>query len=133
MRKYGEVAKLAVSITKEKRVSPLQAWIQAAEMIFPYSDSSQKKGCPKGAFLGLASAGRILGIPRDDYGKSGSGKNASYAIAAADIIQQNPGIIAQGAKVLWQMSLEKVGAELDKRSNSQMEVVLALHELGLLQ
>ena len=132
MGKYGDVAELAVEICRQKRTSPPEAWAEAAEAIFPLSESSQKKGCPKGAFLGLAAAGLIRGVPSGDYGRGSSGKNASYAVAAAEIIRKDGAASSRGTDALWLMSLEKVGAEMDKKPNSQMEVVLALHELGVL-
>ena len=132
MGKYGEVAELAVRKCVERKIAPPQAWAEAAEAVFPLSEASQKKGCPKGAFLGLAGAGLIRGVPSGDYGRGSFGKNAAYAIAAAEIIRANPVVASRGAEELWLMSLEKVGAEMNKRSNSQMEVVLTLHQLGLL-
>ena len=132
MGKYGDVAELAVEICTEKLLPPPVAWARAAEAIFPLSETSQKKGCPKGAFLGLAGAGLIRGVPSGDYGRGSSGKNALYAVAAAEIIRKDGAASARGADALWLMSLEKVGAEMDKRPNSQMEVVLTLYNLGLL-
>lgn len=132
MSKYGIVAELAVTLCREEGLCPPKAWAEAAGRIFQNSKSSQMKGCPKGAFLGLAGAGLILGIPAGDYGKSSTGKNASYAIAAAELIRLDQGLAARGANVLWLLSLEKVCAEMEKKPNSQMEVVLSLHSLGLL-
>ena len=50
--------KRAYKVFKSKKNSdPAQAWKSAADQVFPDSDSSRSKGCPKSAFLGLCEDG----------------------------------------------------------------------------
>ena len=54
MGKYGHAAILATNIVrKDQSISPRIAWDTAVGMIFQDSTSSQQKGCPRNAFLGL--------------------------------------------------------------------------------
>jgi hypothetical protein len=72
----------------------------------------------------LCEAGFVKGIPKGNVTKSV--KNKEYAIKAVTVLKQNKHTTFL-PKVLW----EKI--ELgDKRSNSQMDVVLALWEHGLI-
>ena len=132
MSKYGDVAALAVTLVRERQMSPPEAWAEAAVSIFPNSESSRAKGCPKGAFLGLAAAGLINGLPAGEYGKSSTGKNAQYAVVALELLKKNPQLANLGPDELWLRSLERAGADMEKRSNSQMDVVLRLYSLGIL-
>lgn len=132
MSKYGDVAVLAVSLVKERRMSPPDAWAEAAARIFPDSESLRTKGCPKGAFLGLAAAGLINGVPASDYGRSSTGKNAQYAVTASELLMQNPELTNRGPKNLWLNCLRKIGVDTEKQHNSQMDIVLRLYSLGFL-
>lgn len=97
--------------------SILEIWSRSAKEVFPNSKSSQEKGCPKATFLGLCEEGLVKGIPKGNYTKSV--KNKEYALKAVEILKQNSQTTFS-PKGLW----EKL--ELgDKRSNSQMVVVLA--------
>jgi hypothetical protein len=100
-------------------MSPERAWQAAASEVFPDSFSSQIKGCPKSAFLGLAEAGHILGIAPGRYTKSVD--NRRYAEAALKILQQDEAM-AKNANQLWHAVMD--GQE--KKHNCQMDVVIAL-------
>jgi hypothetical protein len=102
---------------------PLELWEKAAKELFESKDS-QEKGCPKNTFLGLCEEGLIKGIHKGDYTKSV--KNKEYALKAVAILKQNTETTFS-PKELWD-KLE-LG---DKRHNSQMNVVLALWEHGLI-
>ena len=102
---------------------PLELWEKAAKELFE-SKNSQEKSCPKNTFLGLCEEGLLKGIPKGSYTKSV--KNKEYATRAVEILKQNTQTTFS-PKELW----EKL--ELgDKRHNSQMNVVLALWEHGLI-
>ena len=88
------------------------------------SESSKTKPCPKNTFLGLCEAGFVKGIPKGNYTKSI--KNKKYAIKAVTVLKQNKHTTFS-PKELW----DKLELR-DKRSNSQMDVVLALWEHGLI-
>jgi len=102
---------------------PLELWEKAAKELFE-SKNSQEKSCPKNTFLGLCEQGLVKGIPKGNYTKSV--KNKEYALKAIAILKQNKETTFS-PKELWE-KLE-IG---DKRSNSQMDVVLALWEHGLI-
>ncbi|QXP65785.1 hypothetical protein [Polaribacter sp. AHE13PA] len=122
MNKYGQTAIKAVKNYK-RSYSITEVYIRAAKEIFE-TKSSQEKGCPKGTFLGLCEAGLVKGIPKGTYTKSI--KNKEYALQAIEILKWADNK-TYTPKELW--------AELnlgDKRSNSQMDVVLALWNEGLI-
>jgi hypothetical protein len=102
---------------------PLEFWEKAAKELFESKDS-QEKSCPKNTFLGLCEEGLVKGISKGNYTKSI--KNKEYALKAVAILKQNTQTTFS-PKELWK-KLE-LG---DKRSNSQMDVVLALWEHGLI-
>ena len=118
MNKYGQTDLKAVQNYKSS-YAITEIYASAAKEIFFDSISSQEKGCPKGTFLGLCEAGLVKGIPRGNYTKSV--KNKEYALQAIEILKQSNKTYTP--KELW--AALNLG---DKRSNSQMDVVLALWE-----
>ncbi|MGK0447945.1 MAG: hypothetical protein ACJA2M_001725 [Polaribacter sp.] len=122
MNKYGLTALKSVQNFIDS-YSIIEIWFQSAKEVFD-TKSSQEKGCPKNTFLGLCEEGLVKGIPKGNYTKSV--KNKEYAIRAVAILKQNKHTTFT-PKELWD-KLE-LG---NKRSNSQMDVVLALWEHGLI-
>jgi hypothetical protein len=121
--KYGKMALKSVQNYKDS-YSIIEIWSRSAKEVFD-TNSAQEKGCPKNTFLGLCEEGFVNGIPKGNYTKSI--KNKEYALKAVTILKQNTHITFS-PKELW----EKL--ELgDKRHNSQMDVVLALWEHGLIR
>jgi hypothetical protein len=120
--KYGKTALKSVQNFKDS-YSIIEIWSRYAKEVFD-TKSSQEKGCPKNTFLGLCEEGLVKGIPKGNYTKSV--KNKEYAIRAVAILKQNKHTTFT-PKELWD-KLE-LG---NKRSNSQMDVVLALWEHGLI-
>ena len=126
MNNYGKVATRAVHIFTTGLVeSPRQAWSRAAGEVFGEGTSSQKKGCPQTAYLGLCEEGLVKGIPSGQYTRSQ--KNKKYALEAVDILKRNPGLAAD-TNALWDVVM---GGE-KKTHNSQMDVVVALWKNDLL-
>ena len=125
MSKYGEVAIRALKLTLSG-MSPHDSWEQIVKSMFPGKEASQKKGCPRGAFLGLCQAGLVRGVPAGDYTQSLDNKR--YAIRAVELLSDNPSLAQAGPGRLWEcvMNGEK------KTHNSQMDVVLALWHNGFL-
>jgi hypothetical protein len=121
---YGETAIKSVQNYRDTH-SIIEIWSQSAKEVFPNSKSSQEKSCPKGTFLGLCEEGLVKGIPKGNYTKSV--KNKEYALKAVEILKQNTQTTFS-PKVLWEQL--ELG---DKRSNSQMDVVLALWEADLIK
>lgn len=123
--KYGLAAKEAVL----QGGNPVESWEMVVNDIF-YTESSRTKGCPKNAFLGLCEAGLVKGVKPGSYFKSNKPNlNKQYAITAVKLLIVDPKI---SKKELW----EKVKGELnlgEKRHNSQMDVVLALWENGVIE
>ena len=124
--KYGQAAVLATQhYCSGAACSPPAAWALAVSEIFPNSMSSQDKGCPKGAFLGLCEDGFVAGIPQGSYTKSRL--NKGYAIGAVDLLRADPDL-CHDADALWDRVIERSS----KTPNSQMDVVLSLWLAGLI-
>ncbi|APZ47800.1 hypothetical protein BW723_16515 [Polaribacter reichenbachii] len=122
MNKYAQTTLKAKRNYKEN-YSILESYERAAKEFFT-TKSPQEKGCPKGTFLGLCETGLVRGIPKGNYTKSV--KNKEYALKAVEILKQHKHKNIT-PKELW-LALD-LG---DKRSNSQMDVVLALWENDLI-
>ena len=121
MSKYGEAAVIAgkrLGIGKDS--DPIDAWNNATKTVFPSSESSQKKGCPKGAFIGLCNEGLIQGVEAGSYSKPT--KNGQYAVQAIEVLRRNR-FIASQPDLLW----KKVAGNT-KTENHQMDVVVGLWE-----
>lgn len=125
--KYGEIALRAIALVRDGVcTSAEQSWQIAAREMFPGSPDSQRKGCPKSAFLGLCQEGLVLGIPVGRYTESRD--NKMYAIKAVQLLHKDPQLAYSGANALW----HKVMNGERKRPNYQMHVVLALWEAKLI-
>lgn len=125
MGKYGEVAVLAMKNTNIS-VEPAAAWNASAEKIFGEKVASVKKGCPRGAFLGLAEEGFLIGVPKGNYTKSKL--NKTYAVNAVNLLSQNEQFL-HNKKQLWVESCNSS----TKEQNGQIDVVLALWEQGYIK
>jgi hypothetical protein len=126
MARYGDAAVRAVALVRQgDEQSPVRAWDIAVVEAFPHSKSSQEKGCPRSAFLGLCESGRVKGVPAGTYTRSK--KNKEYALIAMDLLKQNPAL-ASDVSLLWNM----VVAGAPKAPNHQMAVVGALWTADLL-
>jgi len=127
MGRYGQAAIMAVELIKTgKEKNPIDAWEIATCQIFGKGTSMQRKGCPKGAFLGLCEEGLINGIPSGRYTRSH--KNKSYAVKAVQMLKNNP-TKHYTEKTLWN---EVIGHK-DKAYNQQMDVVITLWEKGYIK
>jgi hypothetical protein len=113
MDKYAHVAIIAANYI-QNGLSPQQAWEKASCEVFPKGSTSQKKGCPKNAFLGLFE------VNTDSV-------NAIYAMNARKYLAANPTRRVTPGE-LWKIVMNGRA----KRHNSQMNVVLALYENNLL-
>ena len=126
MGKYGMAAVNAVRAYASGKVrSAESAWNVAVLDVFPNSQSSQVKGCPKGTFLGLCESGKIVGIPDGEYTRSK--KNKLYGLKALELLRISP-ILADDESALW----KRVMAGQDKVPNHQMDVVVSLWKAGLI-
>jgi hypothetical protein len=88
------------------------------EKLYPSSLTSQKKICPRGAFLGLCEEGLIKGIPSGNY--TASRENKAYAVRAAALLAE--GTQSWSVNSLW----KAVSGDSEKAHSSQMDVVMAL-------
>jgi hypothetical protein len=61
--RYGEAALMATRHVPSGDISPVARWESAMEKLYPTSAAARKKGCPRGAFLGLCEEGLVKGIP----------------------------------------------------------------------
>ena len=122
MTNYNQYGKVAISVAKEKG-NPEENWKAEVKNTFPGSESSQKKSCPKSAFLGLCEEGFIKGISKGKYTRSID--NKAYAIKAIEILRINTKA-TYTPKELWVKVKTELSIEIPH--NSQMDVVLALWE-----
>src|ERR1035437_6236410 len=82
--RYGEAAIIAAREAASPKVSPAVRWENAMERLYPTSPAARKKGCPRGAFLGLCEEGLVKGIPAGRY--TSSKDNKVYAVRAAAML-----------------------------------------------
>ena len=124
MGKYGKAAIRARDLlTTGSTSDPVAAWNQAAREAFPSSPSSQKKGCPRGAFLGLCADGLVSGVAPGGYTRSKD--NRRYAREAVELLKKSPSL-AEKPHELW----ERVMWGEEKAENSQMDVAISLWQAG---
>lgn len=115
MSKYGIIAVKAAEYV-EQGLCPRAAWQKASCEVFEEGSAAQKKGCPKNAFIGLF-----------DEKKARTNKNAQYALKAVEYRRDNSDEI--DTRTLWGIVMD---GEM-KVYNSQMDVVLALWNKGLIK
>ncbi|UUE11788.1 hypothetical protein NMX13_09520 [Dickeya zeae] len=127
---YGDTAIAAVAVyDRLNKSEPRECWDDSI-ILFTTSKDSQKKGCPRSAFLGLCQDGYVKGIPKGNYLSSDS-PNKKYAKVAAELVLKELGRKYSKAE-LW-LNATKNCVDAAKNQNGQMDVVLALKEAGLLQ
>jgi hypothetical protein len=127
MGKYGQAAVKAVALLNTKTFNlPIEAWNQATIEIFGEGTSSQAKGCPRSAFIGLCEEGLVKGVDAGKYALK-STKNKDYAIKAINLIKKEPSL-TNDMNQLW----NQVNAGDSKVHNSQMDVVVTLWKNNLL-
>ena len=127
MSKYGKCALDSVKLIRsDSTINPPEAWETTSSIIFGRGTSSQRKGCPKDAFLGLCEAGLVRAVPVGSYTKSV--KNKRYAIAAVSALEDNPDLSTDW-QVLWRLAS---GSET-KQHNGQMDGVISLWSNGLIE
>ena len=93
------------------------AWEKASCEFYEKGSSSQIKGCPRNAFLGLTSK-----KPNIE-----NSKNAIYARKALALLRENPNR-KYSVNELWLLITDE-----PKTHNSQMNVVLALWDSGFIK
>ena len=120
--RYGEAALIAAR--DSAGTSPAKRWQSAVEKVYPTSVTAQKKGCPRGAFLGLCEEGLVKGIPAGQY--TTSKDNKAYVVRAAELLIEG--------KQKWSISelWRAVADDPERAHNSQMDIVLALWKNGLI-
>ncbi len=116
--KYGAVAVRAAKMASEG-VDPRDAWEAASSEVFAKGSPAQLKGCPRSAFLGLAGAGSIRGVPPGSYTRSAL--NVRYALEAADFLSRNPAFTGASVEV-WERGVTR----RPNVHNGQCDVVQAL-------
>jgi hypothetical protein len=116
--RYGEAALMATQQVPSGDINPVARWETAMQKLYPTSAAARKKGCPRGAFLGLCEEGLVKGIPAGHYKASRDDK--AYAVRAVALLTE--GTQLRSTSALWRAVTN--GAE--KAHNSQMDIVLAL-------
>lgn len=121
--KYGEAALIAARLEVPESVTAAERWDTAVRQLYPEKPYMQKKGAPKGVFLGLCNAGLVKGIAAGE--STGSGRNGTYAVRAVELLKSGT---HRTVTSLW--SELTAGEELVHAA--QMDVVLALWKNGLI-
>lgn len=125
MNQYAVTALQAIELYKKDiGYSIKEAWEYTAMKIFGDTPSA-KKGCPKGAFLGLCEEGYIKDVPKGNY--TNSKKNKQYAIKAVQLLQLDPLLIYDKKKLWREVTNDEVS------HNSQMDVVIVLWKNDLIE
>lgn len=125
---YSKVALQAINYITLSAMAPPEAWQLAAKDIFKNNSTSIKKGCPKNAFLGLCEEGLVKGVEKGKYTRSDL--NKTYAIKAVEVLKERSK--EYKPRELWIEVLKRRGGDVKKVHNSQMDVVLALWNRGLI-
>ncbi len=129
MGKYGDAAVKATQLfTDGKEKDPPAAWRKATRQMFKKNLPSQKKSCPRAAYLGLCESGLVKGIPTGNY--TDSVDNKKYALAAVPILKSAPSLNGLG---LWKKVMKHLNKPITKTHNQQMDVVRTLFSRQLLQ
>jgi hypothetical protein len=126
---YSTAAIKAARMVNETKISPIEAWKKAVLKVFYHSKSSQQKRCPQNTFLGLCEEGVIKGMSAGKYTRSDL--NKKYGITAIKILARSKSNEFTPIN-LWKEVLKELNADLQKKHNSQMNVVLALWDEGLI-
>lgn len=126
MNKYALAALNAVQLVHTMQALPSNAWNLATNEIFGEGTAGQKKGCPRNAFLGLCEEGLIQGIQPGVYNNKPNSSNKNYAIKAVELLKTNPSL-SKDKMILWTNVVNT-----PKKHNSQMDIVIALWEKGLI-
>lgn len=127
-KKYNQYGEAAIRAT-EIGGHPKEAWQKAAKAIMP-TRSTQEKGCPRTAFLGLCEEGLVKGIEKGKYTRRYKGSespNKTHAIKAYTILKENNDNGNLTAPKLWKKL--NIGT---KSHNGQMDVILGLWNKGYL-
>lgn len=120
MSKYGQAALDALKLIRSGEfTNPADAWNHATTRIFGAGTSSQRKSCPKAAFLGLCRAAMLHGVRPGGY--TNSKCSARYATDAVTFLKRQPELV-DNPKKLW----SAVVGDGSRTHNSQMCVVIAL-------
>jgi len=120
--KYGEAALIAARLDVAERVSAAERWDVAVRRLYPDKPYMQKKGAPKGAFLGLCEAGLVKDIAAD--GAASGNRNGTFAVKAVALLKAGT---HRTVPALW----AEVSAGEELEHGAQMDVVLALWKNGL--
>lgn len=129
MNKYAkiaiEVAEELQSMKKEeqKKIDLGDLWKEKCKEN-GFKEASVKKGCPRLAFIGLCENNLIKGVEvKNSYKET---LNKDYAVKAVEILKEKDKQYT--ARELW----EAIG-NTEKRHNSQINIVLALWEKGMIR
>jgi len=122
--RYGEAALIAARQESFAGNTPQARWEGAVKRLYPTSPAAQKKGSPRGAFLGLCEEGLVKGIPPGSY--SATRENKNLALQAVALLRE--GTQSWSISTLWRA----VAGDAGKEHNSQMDIVMALWKNGLI-
>jgi hypothetical protein len=105
-------------------ITPVDRWASAIVQLYPNSPTAQRKGSPRGAFLGLCEEGLVKGVPPGHY--SATKQNKEYAVRAVALLEDKTQ--HWSTSTLWRA----VTNNTEKLHASQMDVVMALWKNNLI-
>lgn len=105
-------------------------WINTAVKLGK-SDSITKKGCPKGAFLGILLSGKVKNINVDKYSLNARDINNKNAVYGKEIIKllQNKTFTVNDKSKIWNYICENIIGKSIKH-NGHVDVACAFYENG---
>lgn len=125
MTTYEKAALEVVGMYDSIKPLDLEEFWEKAVSKYTASRNSIKKGCPKGAFLGLCEEGLVKGIPAGSYTKNhGKQWNKMYALTAVKLLENSPDKIFDEMG-LWRQVLDNLHFEY-KNPQDQIKIVLIL-------
>ena len=128
MGQYGRTAVYAIKrFLAGESPSVRIAWDSAVRQ-HSDSPSSQTKGCPRDAFLGLCEAGLVKGVPPGNHGAPSENVNGRYAVQAYHLLKVDPKLASE-KKALWNLIRDRTA----ENENGQMDVVLTMFSAGQLK
>lgn len=129
MNKYAKASLLSVNHYNQSDIKDIvKSWQFAMMKVFPIQESSRNKGCPKSTFLGLCEDGYVKDVSQGKYLVRNNSLNKGYAVRAIHLLKDNPQLENSSSKSLWKLVMNGVS----KTPNSQMDIVLALWNKGLI-
>lgn len=128
---FEKAAIKAVELLNNQNITPEDAWFNAISQ-FTNSYETQKKQCPKHAFVDLYYHNKLKLIHDIPNHSNYPSQNGKYALMAVELIKNQPQL-ASNKRQLWHETLSALNCYTGTAHNGQMDIVIALFNAGLLR